>query len=37
MDSKREMENILVGTGWQVKVYIDSSRALFIAIIVKEV
>jgi len=33
--SKEEMEDILKGTGWKVKQYIDSGNALYIAIIEK--
>jgi len=33
--SKEEMEEILKGTGWKVKQYIDSGNALYIAIIEK--
>jgi len=33
--SKEEMEEILKGTGWKVKKYIDSGNALYIAIIEK--
>jgi hypothetical protein len=37
MVSKRKMENILIGTGWHFKAHIDSARALYIAIIEKDV
>ncbi|MDP3986610.1 MAG: class I SAM-dependent methyltransferase [Nanoarchaeota archaeon] len=33
--SKKEMEQILKGTGWRVKEYIDSSKHMYIAIIEK--
>ena len=33
--SKEEMDEILKGTGWKVKQYIDSGNALYIAIIEK--
>jgi len=35
MVSKAEMEDILIGTGWQVREYIDSGNAQYIAVIEK--
>ncbi len=35
MVSKAEMEDILIGTGWQVREYIDSGSAQYIAVIEK--
>jgi hypothetical protein len=35
MVSKGEMEEMLIGTGWQVSAYFDSQRALYVAIIEK--
>ncbi len=34
--SKKEMENILAGTGWKVKKYIESGKFMYVAIIEKE-
>lgn len=36
MVSKEEMEDILEGTGWRIREFIDSDRALYVAIIEKK-
>ena len=36
MVSKGEMEETILGTGWQISSYIDSTRALYVAVIDKE-
>ncbi len=34
--SKKEMQEILKGTGWKVKKFIDSEKSIYIGIIEKE-